>query len=96
MLKVVWGQFTGALASGNKGDAIVNLSGPAANKYGPVLDTLSNDLESIVSSWSPPATGTLSDGIAEYAIQRNIADTKRFFLVYLLRGVDGVWRIDSM
>jgi len=44
---------------------------------------------------SPPAP-VIRDDVAEYAVNRTIDDERYLFLVYFLRGVDGVWRLDSM
>jgi hypothetical protein len=54
------------------------------------------DLPTIVASYSPLQRVSLSPDIGEYAVNRTIDGEDRIFLVYFLRGVDGVWRIDVM
>lgn len=88
--------FTNALAAGNKALAMQQLSGFAQTKYGPVFDALVGDLPAIISSWSAPSSGTLSSTFAEYAVRRNVGGVNRVFLIYFVRGVDGVWRLDAM
>ena len=88
--------FTNALAAGNKALAMQKLSGFAQTKYGPVFDALVSDLPAIISSWSAPSSGALSSTVGEYAVRRNVGGVNRVFLIYFVRGVDGVWRLDSM
>ena len=42
------------------------------------------------------AGGTIGPGFAEYVILRNGVDGQDGFVVYLIKGDDGIWRIDSM
>jgi hypothetical protein len=38
----------------------------------------------------------IGDGLAEYLIQQNTAKGPTGFLMYLIPGEDGIWRIDGM
>jgi len=96
MLKAVWADFTGALAAGDKASAMQRLNGPAQEKYGPVFDALANHMAAIVATWSAPVTGMLSAEIADFGLNRTVDGINRVFLINLIRGTDGVWRLDSM
>jgi len=43
-----------------------------------------------------PVAAKIGSNLAEYAVTRMIAGERRLFLIYFIRGVDGVWRLDSM
>ena len=73
-----------------------HLNKQAQEKYGAVFDTLLSSMLQIMGSFSNPQTVTVSGEIGEYAINRTIDGVNRIFLIYMLRDVDGVWRIDSM
>ena len=40
--------------------------------------------------------GTVSEQLAEYIIVQDSADGPIAHFVYLMRGEDGIWRVDSM
>jgi len=50
----------------------------------------------IVASFSPLQGIKIGSNLAEYGVTRMIAGERRLFLIYFIRGVDGVWRLDSM
>jgi PKD repeat protein len=95
-LRVVWGAFASALGARDKPQAMQYLSETAKAKYGIVYDKLVAELPQIVASLSTPTTVFVSDGIAEYAINRTIDGVNRIFFMYFVQGIDGVWRIESM
>jgi len=72
------------------------LSAGAKAKYGPVFETLSADLQQVVPTWSQPSLGTLNEAFAEYAIVTTGASSRSVFLIYFVKDLDGIWRIDSM
>ncbi len=96
MLKVVWGDFVVALGSGSKDLAMNTMSVPARAKYGTVFDDLAPYMAQIVSDWSTPVLGRLSDEIGEYAIRRTVNGFNQLFFVYFLRDGYGSWRLGSM
>jgi hypothetical protein len=65
-------------------------------KYGPVFEALLPNMPDIVASYSPLQRVSLAPEIGEYAVSRTIDGRNRIFLIYFLRGSDGVWRIDAM
>ncbi|MEJ7668266.1 MAG: Ig-like domain-containing protein [Casimicrobiaceae bacterium] len=95
-LKKAWNDFANSIAAGDKNAAMAYLSDAAKTKYGAVFDVLRPHLAGIVAGWSAPQTNKLAEKFAEFAINRTIDGVSRLFLIYLLQGYDGVWRIDSM
>jgi hypothetical protein len=95
-LKVLWQGFAGALAARDKATAMQYLNAQARERYGPVFDVLLSNIPQILASLSSLQTVTVSGSVGEYAVNRMIDGVNRIFFIYLLRDVDGVWRIDSM
>ena len=96
MLRTTWTGLTGALAAQNTAAALQSFNTQAQAKYGPVIGALLPDLPQIVASFSTPQMVSVSGEVVEYAINRTINGVNQVFLIYFLRDVDGVWRLDSM
>jgi hypothetical protein len=95
-LKALRSGMNAALAVGDKTAAMSYLSPAAQEKYGPVFDLLGPNMAESIASLSFPSGLDIQNQIAEYGINRTIDGVNRIFLVYFLRGADGVWRLDSM
>jgi hypothetical protein len=96
MFHAIWNGMNNALAAGDKEGAMRYLSDTGRQKFGPVFDVLMPFMPSIVASYSPLARASISAGIGEYAVTRLEGSAKRLYLIYFLRDVNGVWRIDEM
>lgn len=92
----LWNGMNTALAGGNLPAALNYLNVSARNKYQPVFEALRPNLAQIVGSYSPPARLSVSESIGEYAVSRPYQGRIRVYLVYFLKDVDGVWRVDEM
>jgi len=69
----------------------------AQTRYGRVFDALLSSLPSIATSVSAPQRGDLTGSVGEYFVTRQGTDgVSRLFLIYFVRDVDGVWRLDTM
>lgn len=68
----------------------------AQTKYGPVFDVLMPRMAEIVASYSAVQKLDISNGIAEYTVNRTLDGVEYLFFIYFLEDGDGVWRIDSM
>jgi hypothetical protein len=95
-LRALWDGMNNALIAGDKDKAMSYLDPGAQAKYGPVFDVLMPFMPGIVGSYSTLAKGSLSETIGEYAVRRTVNGSNRLYLIYLLRDLEGVWRIDSM
>lgn len=95
-LKSLWEQMNTALVAGDRETAASFLTKSAKRKYEPVFEALLPHMPEIVASYSPLATVSISENMAEFALNRKIDGQLQVFLVYYLKGIDGVWRLSAM
>lgn len=95
-LKAVWDGMNNAVTVKDKTGALSYLSVNAQEKYGPVFDALQASYQSIISTWSAPVRGNISNTFGEYAVTTTNDGATQLFLIYFLQGADGVWRLDAM
>ncbi len=96
LFKSVWDGMNQALLRGDNNAALKYLNEGAKRKYGPVFQTLLPHMPAIIASYSPLNRVSISEDIGEYAIARNFNGQNRLYLIYFLRDVDGIWRVDGM
>ena len=96
MFKAMWSEMNNAVIAGNKAAALSYLSANAQAKYGPVFDALQSNYQGIVSTLSPPMRGDIAGNIAEYFVVTPKGAGRAVFLIYFVKGLDGVWRLDSI
>ena len=65
-------------------------------KYQNVFTQLGANLSSAVDQIGTLQTGALNSEMAEYTVLRSAGGSAQTFLIYFLRGDDGVWQIDGM
>ncbi len=70
------------------------------DKYNAVFTALdavsSTNLATVVNQLGTIQSGVVGADMAEYTITRNQSGTNKAFLMYLIRGEDGIWRMDGM
>ena len=91
--------FTGMidrLRVGNVGGALTAVTDVVYEKYSAVFAALQPALGSIVDQLGSLEEVTFDDGIAEYALVRDTPSGLQRFMIYLIRGADGIWRIEGM
>ena len=96
VLQDLWAAFAGALVAGDKETALTLLTSGAQQTYAPVFDILAQQMPDIVASFSALQSVTVTSGLGEYAINRTISGRDRIFLIYFVRGFDGVWHLAAM
>lgn len=94
--KSIWDGMNGALAKNDITTAGKYLNESAKKRYLPVMQALAPHMAEITASFSAPSRVSLSENIGEYAVTRDYNGKKRLYLIYFLRDVDGVWRLDGM
>lgn len=92
----LWNGMNDALMRGDVNGAAQYLNEGAKRKYQPVFEALKLQFPQIIASYSPLRRVSISEDIGEYAIVRNFNGQNRVYLIYFLRDVDGVWRVDEM
>jgi hypothetical protein len=95
-LKALWSGLMNALASGDKATALNYLNAKAKDQFGPQFDALMTRMPEIIPTFSEAQTMDIKNETGEYAVRRTIDGEDSLFLIYMLKDVDGVWRIDSM
>jgi hypothetical protein len=91
--------YSGAMEKLRGGDIEGALSGFTENvseRYRGVFTALGPRLPSVVDQLGTIQDGTISETYAEYVLVRSTPTGPQAFLIYLVRGGDGVWRIASM
>jgi PKD repeat protein len=96
VLQATWNDFTAALTSRNAPQALQFFNAQAQLTYKPVFDVLVANLPDIVASFSALQPVSFTPDIAEYAVIRDDGSRGMMYMIYFLRGADGVWRLDSM
>ena len=93
------GIYAGMLARLRVGDiegALNAFTDNAAKRYRPVFEDLRPNLATVVDQLGAVADGLISDGFAEYVLVQDAPTGRQAFLMYFIRGSDGVWRISQM
>jgi PKD repeat protein len=96
MLRGVYSGAMASLRSRNVEGALRSFTASAAARYQEAFNALGPELPSVVDQLGTLQEGTISDGYAEYLLVRNTPDGPQGFLIYMIKGEDGVWRIDTM
>jgi len=96
MLRGIYTGMLDRLRVGAIEGALNALSGEINNKYRNVFNALQPNLSTIVNQLGTLQTGTIGTNLAEYAVVRNESGTDRAYLIYFIRGTNGVWRIGGM
>jgi hypothetical protein len=71
-------------------------TGNAAARYSPVFTALGSTLPSVARQLGNPIGGAGTATWGELSILRNTTSGNQVFMLYMMRGEDGIWRIDSM
>ncbi len=96
MLRTVYSDMLASLKAQDVDAALKAVTGGAYEKYKSVFTTLHADLPQVVDQLGELQGGIIGEGMAEYAVVREVNGKKMAFLFYFLRSEDGVWRIDGM
>jgi PKD repeat protein len=92
----IWNGMNDALVRGDIATAVSFLNDSAKLKYQPVFEALKQHFPEIIASYSPLSRVSISQNIGEYGIVRPSNGQNQLYLIYFLRDVDGVWRVDAM
>jgi len=84
------------LAVSDATGALRLFTGDAQARYADIFATLAADLPAAAADLRRLVDGVIGDDIAELTIARDTPQGPALFMVYLIRGRDGVWRIDSL
>ena len=96
LLRAIYNGMLDRLRSGDIDGALRSVTGGGQAKYRAVFAELAPDLPSIVDQLGVLQGGPLGEDMAEYSVLRADNGQARAYLIYFIRGEDGVWRIDGM
>lgn len=96
LLRGIYTDMLERLRTGNIESALNAVSGGMRDKYRAIFTALKANLPSVVNQLGALQTGVIGEEMAEYVLVRSQNGTSRAFLIYFLKGEDGVWRIDGM
>ncbi len=92
----LWNGMNNRLVEGDIQGAGLYITPMAKQKYAAAFTVLAPHMAGIVSSYSPLQRVSVSPGIGEYTVVREIDGRKHLHFIYFLRDTDGVWRLDAM
>jgi hypothetical protein len=97
-LKVVdaYQTMVGRLAAENVAGALRAFVGDMQDRYADVFEALAVSPRQVAEQLGQLVDGVVSENSAELTIARDTPNGKELFMVYLIRGGDGIWRIESM
>ncbi|MEP7183006.1 MAG: Ig-like domain-containing protein [Betaproteobacteria bacterium] len=92
----VYRTFVGRLAANNPAGAVNVFVGEARSRYADVLDNLAEPLATIAGKLGTLIDGVVTEEWAELTLLRDTPEGQRVFMMYLIRGGDGIWRLESI
>lgn len=96
ILRNVYNSMLNRLTAGAIDGALNHLTPIMQGKYRSVFEALGPDLPAVVNQLGTLAGGRIGDALAMFTVVRGENGVQMGFPVTLVRGNDGVWRIDEM
>jgi hypothetical protein len=95
-LQLVYTGMLDRLRSGDIAGALTAVTGSRADDFQSLFADLGSDLATVVDQLGVVQQVTFTDSLGEILLTRQSTQGPQSFTTYLLRGRDGVWRIDGM
>jgi hypothetical protein len=92
----VYRSLVDRLTANDVSGALRSFTGDARGRYGNLIGALSGTPSQVAAQLGTLVDGVISLDAAELTLARDVAGTTQLFMIYLIRGRDGVWRIESM
>jgi hypothetical protein len=96
LVKGAYSDMVNRLKAGTNATALNLFFGHSKATYEDIFNRLGSDLPTMANQLGAVHGITISPTTAELVITRDVAGTKQTFMIYLMRGEDGIWRIESM
>jgi hypothetical protein len=84
------------LRAGDAAGALRSVTAGVYQRYKDIFSSLGSNLPGIIDRIGTVTQVTFGFDLAEILVTRDTADGPQAFMIYLLRGEDGIWRIDGM
>ena len=96
LVKGAYTDMVNRLKAGTNSTALNLFFGHARATYEDIFTKLGTDLPTIANQLGAVESITFSNGMAEVVMSRVVNGNKQIFMIHLMRGEDGIWRIESM
>jgi hypothetical protein len=84
------------LAASDAVGAVRYFTGDAQAQYSTIFGLLGSSLPAVAAQLGTLVDGVITEDTAELTLVRDTPTGKLTFMIYLIRGGDGLWRIESM
>ena len=92
----VYKNMVNHLIANNPAGALRYFSGDAQPRYAGIFSALGNSLPTVASQLGALVDGVVSNHFTELTLVRDTSGGRQAYVVHLIRGADGIWRIESM
>ena len=92
----LYNDLVSRLGNSDPAGALRLFTGNAGARYSSVFAALGATLPSVAQQLGNPIAGAGTATWGELSILRSTTNGDRVFMLYMIRGEDGIWRIDSM
>lgn len=96
MLQGIYTLMKDRLRRGAKEGALNTVSSAAYEKYRDIFYSLGNNLATVVDQLGTIGSSSIGREMSEHVVVRDEGSLRLDYFIYLMRGEDGVWRINSM
>ena len=96
LVKGVYADMINRLKAGTPSTALNLFFGHARPAHESIFNKLGANLPSAADQLGVVDGMSVSSGASELVITRDVAGSKKTFMIYLMKGEDGIWRIESM
>ncbi|MBL0142906.1 MAG: hypothetical protein IPP91_12595 [Betaproteobacteria bacterium] len=96
LVKGAFSDMVNRLKAGTNATALNLFFGHARSTYEDVFTRLGADLPTVANQLGTVESINFSKSSAEVIMSRMVNGTKQIFMIYLMRGEDGIWRIESL
>ena len=92
----VYSTLTDRMLANEPAGALAPFTGETQARQADVFGALGLSLPAVAAQLGTPVDGVLTDDWAELSLLRATVEGDRVFMLYLIRGGDGLWRVDGM
>jgi hypothetical protein len=84
------------LATSNGTGAVSLFVGDSRQHYADAFLALAGTLPAVAAQLGDLVSGVIGEDLAELMIARGSGSSRKLFTVFLIRGADGIWRVEGM
>jgi hypothetical protein len=96
VVRSTFSAMTDRLRAGDIEGALQLFTPAGADQYRPVLQQLAGQLTQVADQIGTIVDGYMTTEMAEYLVVQDTPGGRKGFLIYILKGADGVWRIAQL